>query len=89
MRSLKEIENFIINHEYNKTGNEAICFDKETEKGIEVHIYHNCELNNRHDYKVSGNTVYVYSNRKSKYVKLSYDKLTSEFLQDLTKFVKE
>ena len=60
-----------------------------TLKEIEVHIYHNCELNNRHDYKVSGNTVYVYSNRKSKYVKLSYDKLTSEFLQDLTKFVKE
>ena len=89
MRSLKEIEVYIVKHEYYRNGNEAICFDKETEKGIEVHIYHNCELNNRHDYKVSGNTVYVYSNRKSKYVKLSYDKLTSEFLQDLTKFVKE
>lgn len=53
MRTLKEIENFIINHEYYRTGNEAICFDKETEKGIEIHVYHNCELNNRHDYKVS------------------------------------
>nr|DAN51696.1 MAG TPA: hypothetical protein [Caudoviricetes sp.] len=89
MKTLKEIENFIIKHEYHRNGNEAICFDKETEKGIEVHIYHNCELNNRHDYKVSRNTVYVYSNRKSKYVKLSYDKLTTKFLQDLTKFVKE
>ena len=89
MKTLKEIENFIINHEYHRNGNEAICFDKETEKGIEVHIYHNCELINRHDYKVSRNTVYVYSNRKSKYVKLSYDKLTSKFLLDLTKFVKE
>ena len=89
MKTLKEIENFIIKHEYHRNGNEAICFDKETEKGIEVHIYHNCELNNRHDYKVSRNTVYVYSNRKSKYVKLSYDKLTTKFLQALTKFVKE
>ena len=89
MRSLKEIEVYIVNHEYYRTRNEAICFDKETEKGIEVHIYHNRELNNRHDYKVSGNTVYVYSNGKSKYIKSSYDKLTSEFLQDLTKFVKE
>ena len=79
MKTLKEIENFIINHEYHRNGNEAICFDKETEKGIEVHIYHNCELNNSHDYKVSRNTVYVYSNRKSKYVKLSYDKLTINF----------
>ena len=83
------VKNIIKKHEYHRNGNEAICFDKETEKGIEVHIYHNCELNNRHDYKVSRNTVYVYSNRKSKYVKLSYDKLTTKFLQDLTKFVKE
>ena len=30
MKTLKEIKKFIVNHDYYKTGNEAIQFDKET-----------------------------------------------------------
>ena len=38
MKTLKEIEDFIVNHDYYKTGNEAIQFDKETEKGRNTYI---------------------------------------------------
>ena len=76
MKTLREIEEFIVNHDYYKTGNEAIQFDKETEKGIEIHIFNNCELANRHDYKTDKRINNV-------------DRLTTVFLQDLTSFVKE
>lgn len=88
MKTLKEIEDFIVNHDYYKTGNEAIQFDKETEKGIEIHIFNNCELANRHDYKTEGKNVFIYSKRE-RYKRInSVDRLTTEFLQDLTSFVK-
>lgn len=90
MKTLKEIEDFIVNHDYYKTGNEAIQFDKETEKGIEIHIFNNCELANRHDYKTEGKNVFIYSKREKKYKRINnVDRLTTEFLQDLTSFVKE
>ena len=48
-KTMKEIKNFIAESQYCKDLKNAVEFDSETEKGVEIHIYHNCELWNRHE----------------------------------------
>ena len=87
---MKEIKNFIAESQYCKDLKNAVEFDSETEKGVEIHIYHNCELWNRHDYKTENKDVYIFNKSTKKYRKITNeDSYTVEFLKELTKFVKK